>query len=155
PDPVRGRAFSENRDRRLRRVAVARRARPRLRSSAGRTISNVSTGSATALWDVGPTHAARRWASGGGSGGAGGAANGGEQDLLVEGLAEVVDGPGETGALPGLGIVARGDEQHGNARALGGEALLQVEAAEPAQVHVDDQARELVPIGRAEERLGR
>jgi hypothetical protein len=61
-----------------------------------------------------------------------------EQGLVIEGFLQVPDGSGFLGALPGGRIVECGDEDDRGGLGASGELRLELKAAHPAQVDVED-----------------
>src|SRR5262245_66455305 len=77
-----------------------------------------------------------------------GLVDGREQRLVVERLAQVVDGTRQPRALARRRVVARSDEQHGNAMSGRDETLVHVEPAQTAEMHVEHETGDVAGPGR-------
>src|SRR5882724_10714469 len=78
----------------------------------------------------------------------------GDQRLVAEGLAEVLDGPGAARAVPREGVVVGGDEDDRDPPSGGHEPLVELEPAEPAEMHVQHETADR-HVPRCQELLGR
>src|SRR5262245_19326800 len=94
-------------------------------------------------------------AAAGASAAAEGAVDAGDQRLVVEGLSQVLDGAGGARALLRCRVVACGDEDDRDVPPAGDEPLVELEPAEPAQVHVQDETPGRCWIRRRQEILRR